>query len=155
MTNIADHHLAGRLIDGGHELVQRVYFEDTDFSGVVYHARYLHFMERARSDYMRVLGIHHHELFEGTWCDEDDPDHLAFAVHKMSIEFKRPAKIDDVLTITTKTLALKGARIQLTQNIYCEGQLLISAEVHVVMVNDKGRPKRIPTRVVDAFSKKA
>ena len=58
------HAIAGRLIEAGHELVQRVYFEDTDFSGRVYHARYLHFMERGRSDYLRLLGVHHRELAE-------------------------------------------------------------------------------------------
>ena len=89
---------------GGHELLQRVYFEDTDFSGRVYHARYLHFMERGRSDYLRLLGIHHRELAaEG----------LAFAVRRMEIDFLRPAAIDDVLTIRTAALGVGGARIVL------------------------------------------
>ena len=80
-------HLAGRLTDAGHELLQRVYFEDTDFSGRVYHARYLHFMERGRSDYLRLLGVHHRSLAK---------EGLGFAVSRMEIEFLRAATIDDV-----------------------------------------------------------
>jgi len=83
--------ISGRLTDGGHELQQRVYFEDTDFSGRVYHARYLHFMERGRSDYLRLLGIHHRALAA---------DGLAFAVRHLEIDFLEPAGIDDDLTKT-------------------------------------------------------
>src|SRR3954454_13403592 len=94
--------LSGRLTPAGHELSQRVYFEDTDFSGRVYHARYLHFMERGRSAYLRLLGIHHRELAgEG----------LTFAVSRMDIEFLRPASIDDVLTVQTSTRETSGARV--------------------------------------------
>ena len=93
--------IAGRLTDGGHELRQRVYFEDTDFSGRVYHARYLQFLERGRSDYLRLLGIHHRELAE---------DGLSFAVSRMEIDFRRPATIDDLLTIGTDDSAPSPAR---------------------------------------------
>ncbi|HSG94677.1 MAG TPA: thioesterase family protein, partial [Afifellaceae bacterium] len=76
------HELAGQLTESGHELRQRVYFEDTDFSGLVYHARYLHFFERGRSDYLRLLGVHHNELAAVG---------LVFAVKTMTLDFKRPA----------------------------------------------------------------
>src|SRR4051812_8874559 len=98
--------LAGRLVAGGHELLQRVYFEDTDFSGRVYHARYLHFLERGRSDYLRLLGIHHRALAA---------QGLGFAVTRMEIEFRRPAAIDDVMTIRTIPRMVGGARITLEQ----------------------------------------
>jgi acyl-CoA thioester hydrolase len=127
--------LAGRLTDAGHELVQRVYFEDTDFSGFVYHARYLHFLERGRSDYLRLLGIRHAALAaEG----------LAFAVRRISVEFHRGARIDDVLTIVTRPGALGGARLALRQAIRRGGELLVEAEVVAVLVSRDGRPRRLP-----------
>lgn len=90
--------LAGELTETGHRLIQRVYYEDTDFSGVVYHARYLHFMERARTDYLRLLGVEQASL-----AIEGDVEGLVFVVHRMEIDFKAPARMDDVLTIETAT----------------------------------------------------
>ena len=124
--------------DGGHELRQRVYFEDTDFSGRVYHARYLQFMERGRSDYLRLLGIHHRELAE---------DGLSFAVSRMEIDFRRPATIDDVLTIGTAASAVTGARIVLRQTIFRGDEPLVEAAVTVALVGAGGRPLRLPERI--------
>ena len=126
----------------GHELVQRVYFEDTDFSGRVYHARYLHFMERGRSDYLRLLGIHHRELAK---------DGLAFAVRRMEIDFIRPAAIDDVLTILTAPETVAGARIVLAQEIRRDAERLVAAQVTVVLVGPGGRPMRLPAQVRALF----
>ena len=93
--------LAGKINCGQHELSQRVYFEDTDFTGRVYHARYLQFMERGRSDYLRLIGIHHRALAaEGR----------AFAVRHMALDFLKPASIDDVLTVRTATVSRRRAR---------------------------------------------
>src|SRR5688500_8764083 len=117
--------LAGRLTDAGHELRQRVYFEDTDFSGRVYHARYLHFMERGRSDYLRLLGIHHRALAA---------DGMAFAVQRMEIDFQKPAAIDDVLTIRTAPTDVGGARIKLGQEIWRDGERLVIAAVTVALI---------------------
>ena len=134
--------LAGRLTGRGHELLQRVYFEDTDFSGRVYHARFLHFIERGRSDYLRLLGIHHHELAaEG----------ISFVVRRMEIDFLRPAGIDDVLTVSTETEAASAARIALRQQVLRGADLLFSALVTVVLVGPGGRPLRLPARIRDAF----
>jgi len=134
--------LAGMLTGGGHELVQRVYFEDTDFSGRVYHARYLHFLERGRSDYLRLLGVHHHELaVQG----------LAFAVHRMELDFLSPAAIDDVLTVASRPLRIGGARIVLEQSIQCEGRDVVKATVHVALVDQAGKPARLPAAVKAAF----
>ena len=88
--------LAGRLIPGGHVLPVRVYFEDTDFSGVVYHGAYIRYMERGRSDYLRKLGVGHDALDRG---EHGEP--LAFAVRRIAVEFLRPARIDDVLEVET------------------------------------------------------
>lgn len=82
--------LSGELIDHGHRLTQRVYYEDTDFSGLVYHARYLHFLERGRTDYLRCLGCEQSALLTA------DEEGLVFVVHRMEIDFKTPARMDDV-----------------------------------------------------------
>jgi acyl-CoA thioester hydrolase len=134
--------LAGRLIGAGHELRQRVYFEDTDFSGRVYHARYLHFMERGRSDYLRLLGVHHRELAAGG---------MAFAVRRMEIEFQGPAAIDDVLTIRTAPTDVGGARIKLGQEIWRGGERLVTAAVTVALVGPGGRALRLPPAIRAAF----
>ena len=135
--------IAGRLVDGGHELVQRVYYEDTDFSGRVYHARYLHFMERGRSDYLRLTGFHHTVLAT---------DGLAFAVHRMAIDFLKPAGIDDCLTIRTRPIGTGGARVNLAQSVDREGIALVRAEVTVALIDARGRPARIPPRLRKALS---
>ena len=122
--------LAGRLTRAGHVLYQRVYFEDTDFSGLVYHARYLHFLERGRSDWLRLLGVHHRDLAaEG----------LAFAVRRMEIDFLRPARIDDVLAIETRRQEIGGARIALRQSVRCDGDILVEALVTAALVGPAGR----------------
>jgi acyl-CoA thioester hydrolase len=122
--------------------MQRVYFEDTDFSGRVYHARYLHFMERGRSDYLRLLGIHHRELAAGG---------LAFAVRRMEIDFLRPASIDDLLLITTTTRDTRGARVVLHQEILRVEERLITALVTIALIGPGGRPLRLPPTIYAAF----
>ena len=134
--------IAGRLTEHGHELQQRVYFEDTDFSGRVYHARYLHFMERGRSDYLRLLGIHHRELAaEG----------LSFAVSHMEIDFLKAAEIDDVLTVKTTPRETSGARIVLDQQVAREDQKLIAAVVTVALIGPSWRAVRLPQAIREAF----
>lgn len=137
-----DRGLAGLLTEDGHELVQRVYFEDTDFSGRVYHARYLHFMERGRSDYLRLLGVHHRELAQHG---------LAFAVARMEIDFRRAATIDDLLLVRTIRLRTTGVRIALRQEIDRSGERLISASVTLALIGRDGRPQRLPKAITEAF----
>ena len=134
--------LEGRITDAGHELLQRVYFEDTDFSGRVYHARYLHFMERGRSDYLRLLGIHHSALAE---------EGLAFAVRHMEIDFLQPATIDDVLTIRSWNADSRGARIVLRQDVLRIEDLMVSATVTIALIGPAGRAVRLPLRTQSAF----
>ena len=134
--------LSGRLEGNRHHLLQRVYYEDTDFSGVVYHARYLHFLERGRTDFLRCLGIHQSRLAE-----TGDGESLAFVVRHMDIDFHSSAKMDDVLEIVTKTASIGGARLMLGQEIRCGGKLLISAQVTVAMVNRDGRARRLPAEI--------
>ncbi|TPW31855.1 tol-pal system-associated acyl-CoA thioesterase [Martelella alba] len=128
----------GRLENGLHRLVQRVYYEDTDFSGVVYHARYLQFLERGRTEFLRCLGVGQAKL------REIDEEGLAFAVHHMDITFKWPARMDDIVEIRTTTRKTTGARMVLDQEIRANGVTLILATVTVVAVNAKGRARRLP-----------
>ena len=144
MTTL-QHPLAGEIIDGVHHLIQRVYDEDTDFSDAVYNARYLHFMERARTDYLRCLGVEQSNLFASS--DEG----LAFMVHRMEIDFKAPARMDDIVTVSTRTEKAGGAKMILEQEIRRGDQLLIAAKVIIAVVNRHGRPRRLPEDLARQF----
>jgi len=137
--------LAGDLAEGGHRLTQRVYYEDTDFSGLVYHARYLHFLERGRTDYLRCLGCEQSTLLSA------DEEGLVFVVHRMEIDFKQPARMDDILTIHTVTEKAGGAKMVLNQEIRCSETLLIAAKVVIAVINKHGRPRRLPETIAQKF----
>jgi acyl-CoA thioester hydrolase len=142
--------LAGRLIPGGHVLPVRVYFEDTDFSGVVYHGAYIRFMERGRSDYLRRLGVGHDALDRG---EHGEP--LAFAVRRITVDYLKPARIDDVLEVETRSGELGGARIVLAQTVRRGDEVLVTAEVTVVMINAAGQARRLPDAVRAVLTGKA
>jgi acyl-CoA thioester hydrolase len=134
--------ISGEITDRVHRLIQRVYYEDTDFSGAVYHARYLHFMERARTDYFRCLGIVQSAVFDGA------DGGLAFMVHRMEIDFKSPARMDDLVTIATRTQTAHGAKVIVDQEIRRGDQLLAAAKVVIAVINRSGRPRRLPEELV-------
>lgn len=138
--------LAGELTPEGHRLVQRVYYEDTDFSGLVYHARYLHFLERGRTDYLRCLGVEQSRLVS---IDEEG---LVFVVHRMEIDFKSPARMDDIVTVLTRTEKAGGAKMVLAQQILRGETLLISARVTIAVINASGRPRRLPDGLAERFA---
>lgn len=140
--------IAGELTPFGHRLVARVYFADTDFSGVVYHARYLEFLERGRSDFLRLSGVRHTELLEGSRHGET----LVWVVRRMKLEFRAAATIDDVLVIETRTKELSGARIVMDQRILRAGKVLVEAEVEAAVIDGRGRPRRFPPEWVKAFA---
>jgi acyl-CoA thioester hydrolase len=131
---------AGEIRDGRHVLTVRVYYEDTDFSGVVYHASYLRFMERGRTDYLRLIGTDHRALFEAA---EREAPGFAFVVRHMSIDFRKPALMDDVLDIVTTPEEVKGASVTLDQKVMRGEDLLVEAHVQVAFVSG-GRAKPIP-----------
>ena len=137
MTDQAWPHLAGRLASGVHVLPVRIYYEDTDFSGVVYHASYLRFMERGRSDFLRLSGVSHADL-------HDEGDRLAFVVRRMAIEYLKPARIDDVLEIETRAESIGGASFTLAQTVRRGADALVTARVVAALVDGRGRPRRIP-----------
>ncbi len=129
---------AGRFgVDKAHRLPVRVYYEDTDFSGVVYHARYLHFFERGRTESLRACGIHHSELAAM------EPS-LAFAVRRMGIEFIRAARVDDVLIVETRFKPQAGARLMMEQALTRAGETIATASVQAVCIDGAGRAKRPP-----------
>jgi acyl-CoA thioester hydrolase len=132
--------LSGRIEGGRHILPVRVYFEDTDFSGVVYHASYLRFMERGRSDFLRLAGADHAALEDG-----DDP--VAFAVRRMTISFERPARIDDILEVATTVREVRGASMTLAQHVARGAETLVGADVQVALVTREGRARRIPAEL--------
>ena len=136
--------LAGRIENDRHRLAVRVYFEDTDFAGLAYHASYLRWCERGRSDWLRLLGVHHRELIAGT-------EPAAFVVRKLTIDYFKPARIDEVLDVVTSCAGLTTATLTLVQEIRRDGLLLTKAEVLVVLVSATGRPMRLPARVREAF----
>jgi acyl-CoA thioester hydrolase len=133
-------HLDGAINDGRHSMQVRVYFEDTDFTGVVYHANYLRFMERGRSNYLRLLGANHRALFEET---QSEAPGFTFVVRSMNIDYFKPAFMDDVLEIITVPHEVKGASISLSQQCRRGGDLLVEALVRVAFVSG-GKAQRIP-----------
>jgi acyl-CoA thioester hydrolase len=135
--------LAGRIVDGVHVLPVRVYYEDTDFSGFVYHANYLKFCERGRSDCLRLLGIHYHEL---DWHETEG--RMGFVVRRMVCDFLKPARIDEVLEVESRFAGLSGARIEIDQRVIRAGDTLFQATVTAALVDGQGRPKRFPRSII-------
>lgn len=130
----------GMLTPEGHRLLARVYYADTDFSGVVYHARYLEFLERGRTDFLRLKGVHHTQLEEGQLGEP-----IVWIVRRMEIDFRLSARIDDMLVIETCVTEASGARVTMRQRIQRKnGELLIEAQVEAALINKQGRPKRMP-----------
>src|SRR5882757_10777928 len=133
-------HLDGAIRDGRHHMQVRVYYEDTDFSGIVYHANYLRFMERGRSNYLRLLGADQRALFAEA---ESEAPGFAFVVRTMQLEFLKPARMDDLLEIVTKPLEVKGASITLQQEVRRGELLLLEARVKVAFICG-GQARPIP-----------
>ena len=126
-----------------HSFTLRVYYEDTDFSGIVYHANYLRFLERGRTEFLRDLGINQADLFSGV---AGPP--LGFAVTRMSLGFLMPARMDDVLRVETRRSKLGAASVRLEQEIWRGADRLVEAEVTVAMLS-QGRVVRMPAELID------
>jgi acyl-CoA thioester hydrolase len=133
--------LAGRLVRGAHGATHilpiRVYFEDTDFSGLVYHGSYLRWCERGRSDFLRLLGNDHHALMQSGVP-------AAFVVRRLTLDYLKPARIDEQLEVTTRVKSVSAAALSLSQSISRDGVSLCEAEVLVVLVSQAGRVLRLP-----------
>src|SRR5450432_1919888 len=145
MTPGVTSHLDGEISNGRHVQLVRVYYEDTDFSGVVYHASYLRFMERGRTNYLRLLGADHRALFDQAAAEAPG---FAFVVRHMSIDFRKPAHMDDVLTIVTTPEEVRGASVMLHQKVMRGDELLVEAHVQVAFVSGaRARPIPRPLRI--------
>ena len=132
--------LDGIIRDGQHLQPVRVYYEDTDFSGIVYHANYLRFMERGRTNYLRLLGANQRVLFEEV---AKEAPGFSFVVRSMQLEFRKPARMNDVLEIVTVPVEVKGASVVLHQRVTRAGEDLVEATVRVAFISG-GRARPIP-----------
>ncbi len=148
---VAEAALSGVLTDFGHRLHARIYYADTDFSGVVYHARYLEFLERGRSDFLRLAGVHHTELADGKLGGE----RIVWVVRRMEIDFRSPARMDDIVTIETRTEDISGARIFMAQELKRGEAVLVTAKVEAAIIGESGRPRRFPREWIEAFMPQA
>jgi acyl-CoA thioester hydrolase len=136
--------LEGTISDGIHRLSMRVYYEDTDFSGYVYHANYLKFCERARSDLIRLIGFDQNALAEAE-------NKTFFVIRRMNCDFLMPARFDEVLTVESRAGEIGGARFQILQKVLRGDDVLFTADVTAVLIDGRGRPKRIPAEMVAKF----
>jgi acyl-CoA thioester hydrolase len=132
------------LADGGaHRFCVRVYYEDTDAGGVVYHTNYLQFAERARTEMLRALGLQ-----QSTLLAEDG---ISFVVRRCVADFLAPAQLDDHLVVTTRVTDLRGASLDLEQTVHRDGLALVRLQVRIACRSIDGRPKRLPPQVRTAF----
>jgi len=145
MTAIGtDQPVEGRFDGREHRFPVRVYFEDTDLSGVVYHANYLRYMERARSDMLRLVGIDQRAVMEA--------GEGAYAVSDMAIKFRRPAKLDDALVVVSRLIRVRAAAVHIHQRVMRGPELLAEADVTAALVAPDGRPKRQPAHWASAYA---
>ena len=131
--------LSGRMVDGEHRLPLRIYYEDTDAGGIVYYARYLQFAERARTEILRLAGIAQSEL--------RDSHDVVFAVSRCEVDYRRPARRDDLVEVRSRLVGLRGARLSAAQGVWRAGEELVRLAVDIAAVRGDGRATRIPAPV--------
>ena len=141
---MSDQPSSGRFDGTVHRFPVRVYFEDTDLSGVVYHANYLRYMERARSDMLRLAGIDQRAVHEAGGG--------AYAISDLHIRYRRPARLDDVLVVETRLLRLGAASVDIHQRVMRDDTIVTEAEVTAALVAPSGRPVRQPAGWRQAFA---
>lgn len=143
--------IAGRMASDTagqyHVLPVRVYFEDTDAGGIVYHASYVRFCERGRTDFLRLLGAEARSMFDGSSGREP----AIFVVRRMNMDFIRPALMDDLLRVETRVKDIGGASVTLAQSIMREDKRIFEADVTIVLISKSGKPLRLSDRVRAAF----
>ena len=143
LTDTLDQPATGRFVDHEHRFAVRVYFEDTDAGGVVYHASYLRFMERARTEMLRAAGIGQREAMQSGGG--------VYVVAELAIRYRRPGRLDDALSIVSRIIALKLTACVIQQRVMRGEELVSEAEVTVVFVGMDGRPKRQPAAWIETF----
>ncbi len=140
-----DQPLDGYFEGREHRFAVRVYFEDTDLSGVVYHANYLRYMERARSDMLRIAGIDQRAVFEA--------GEGAYAVADLAIRYRAPAKLDDALLVVSRVIAVRAASVVIHQTVRRGAVVLTEADVTAALVASSGRPRRQPRAWLDIYQR--
>jgi acyl-CoA thioester hydrolase len=136
---------AGRFEGKVHILPVRIYYADTDLSGIVYHANYLAYMERGRSEFFRHAGV-----TKLAWLEQPEP--AAWTLRKVALEYLRPARVDDMIEVHTKLTGLSGARMNASQDIYLDGTLLTRGTVEACVITLSGKPRRIPRDTHDKLA---
>jgi acyl-CoA thioester hydrolase len=136
---------AGRFEGKTHILPVRIYYADTDLSGVVYHANYLAYMERGRSEFFRHAGIVRLAQLE-------EPEPTAWTLRKVELEYLRPARVDDLIEVHTRLAALSGARMNAHQDVYLNGQMLTRGRIEACIITLSGKPRRIPQDMRDKLA---
>lgn len=134
----------GEMIDAVHHFSLRVFYEDTDAAGLVYYANYLKFIERARTEMMRLLGVTHSTMKQQTG--------LVFVVRRCAVDYGRPGRLDDEIVVKTRMLALGGASIELEQIVTLKGATLVSAILRLACINAEGRAARLPGSIRDVLA---
>lgn len=138
-----DQPASGRFAGQEHRFPLRVYFEDTDLSGIVYHANYLRFMERARSDMLRVAGIDQRAVFEA--------GEGVYAVRAIALRYHRPARLDDALVVASRVLNVRAAAVVIHQRVMRGDDIVAEAEVEAAFITPAGRPRRQPAQWLARF----
>jgi acyl-CoA thioester hydrolase len=135
----------GRLDGGGHVLPVRVYWEDTDAGGIVYHASYIRFMERGRTEFLRAVGLDQSAM-------QMLPNPVLIVVRRMTVDYLKPAKLDDALTVETRITAMSGVRVEMAQRVRRGETVLVTAEVMAATIGGDGRPCRMPDAMRALFA---
>ena len=135
--------LSGQIENGAHRLPIRVYYEDTDTAGIVYYANYLKFAERARTEMLRLAGINQSEMAKRYG--------MAFAVRNCSIDFRAPARLDDLIEVRSRFTEMVGATVSIMQAIWRDAEVLVRLDVRVACLRENGRPTRIPAPLRQAL----
>lgn len=145
MGGIPDRPYEGAWVEGTHHFALRVYYEDTDVSGIVYYANYLKFMERARSDMLRAAGIDQRAVLEA--------GEGYYAVAEARIRYRRPAKLDDELVVLSEVREVRNASCLIHQRVMRSGEILAEAMITAAFLSAEGRPRRQPRPWVQMFER--
>ena len=127
-----------------HRYTTRIYYADTDFSGVVYHGRYLEFLERGRTDLLHLAGIHHRDLLAGRTGNNGSGEPVAWVVRRIVIDYRGSARIEDQIDVETGIAAMRGARLDMAQRVKLGDRTILDASVEAALITLDGRPRRIP-----------
>ncbi|HVW73901.1 MAG TPA: YbgC/FadM family acyl-CoA thioesterase [Rhizomicrobium sp.] len=128
-----------------HILPISLYYEDTDLSGVVYHANYLRFMERGRTEFFRMAGI-------SKMAGLEDEEPTAWAIRSVKVEYYRPARLDDRIQVRTRLIGLSGARMHAIQSVTCGERLLVEGRIEACITTLTGKPRRLPRNVQETLA---